>query len=216
MSDNSLDIIAEQTRSRYSRRYREMGYNVKTLGWGTVEQQQLRFDRVLQAVDISGRHVLDIGCGFGDLLDYCNERGRVPAQYTGWDINPELVDEAVRRHQGRAADFSVANLSERSECRAVADVGVMLGVLNFNLGDIYDNLDYSRMMIEKAFKAVGETLVVDFLSTCLTPGYLKEDAVFYHDPEQMLSFALELTPDVTLLHDYPPIPQKEFMLVLHR
>ena len=60
------------------------------------------------------------------------------------------------------------------------------------------------------------TLVVDFLSTSLTPDYPKEDAVFYHDPEKMLSFALGLTPNVTLIHDYPPIPQKEFMLVLHR
>lgn len=216
MTRDSLETVAEQTRSRYSRRYREMGYNVRTLGWGSVDQQRLRFEQVLRVADVSGRHLLDIGCGFGDLLDYCSERGCVPKHYTGWDINPELIEEAIRRHPGRSEDFTVVNLLERTDCPPVADVGVMLGVLNFNLGDTYNNLDYSRIMIERAFRSVRESLVVDFLSTRLTPDYPKEDTVFYHDPGEMLAFALDLTPDVTLAHDYPSIPQKEFMLVLHR
>lgn len=101
MNDNPLDIIAEQTRSRYSRRYRDMGYNVRTLGWGSVEQQRLRFDRVLQTVDVSGRHVLDIGFGFGDYVDFLAESGVGFASYLGLDINPDLIGEAHQRHQGR-------------------------------------------------------------------------------------------------------------------
>jgi hypothetical protein len=70
------------------------------------------------------------------------------------------------------------------------------------------------MMIQKAFSSVSETLVVDFLSLYRTPDYPEEDFVFYHDPSAMLTFALSLTPNVRLIHDYAPIPQKEFMLVL--
>ena len=69
-------------------------------------------------------------------------------------------------------------------------------------------------MIKKAFSAVSETLVVDFLSLYRIPDYPKEDFVFYHDPSEMLAFALELTPNVRLIHDYEAIPQKEFTLVL--
>lgn len=43
-----------------------------------------------------------------------------------------------------------------------------------------------------------------------------EDFVFYHDPAEMLNYALTVTPDVTLHHNYLPIPQKEFMLVLYK
>ena len=48
---SKLETIAKQTCSRYSQRYREMGYNVRTLGWGSTEQQELRFDRVLNTVN---------------------------------------------------------------------------------------------------------------------------------------------------------------------
>ena len=92
----------------------------------------------------------------------------------------------------------------------------MLGLLNFNLSGTCGNVDYSMMMIEKAFSCVKETLVVDFLSSHTDPNYEKEDFVFYHNPEEMLKFTLELTPNVSLFHDYPPIPQKEFMLILNK
>ena len=82
-----LKIISEQTCKRYSQRYCEMGYNVRTLGWGTTEQQELRFHRVLDVANIKERHILDIGCGFGDLLSFCQNRNITPTKYTGWDIN---------------------------------------------------------------------------------------------------------------------------------
>lgn len=92
----------------------------------------------------------------------------------------------------------------------------MLGVLNFNLKDQVDNLAYSKQAIANAFSHIDETLIVDFLSTNLTSDYPKEDFVFYHDPLEMLEFALTLTDNVKLVHDYLPIPQKEFILILSK
>jgi hypothetical protein len=59
-------------------------------------------------------------------------------------------------------------------------------------------------------------LVVDFLSTYRTPDYPQEDFIFYHDPKIMLDFALNLSANVVLKHNYAAIPQKEFMLFIYK
>lgn len=206
--------ISKSTVRRYSKRFKSLGYNVRTLGWGTEEQQQYRFEQVVCAVDVNDKSVLDIGCGFGDLKTYCDEVKQTPSSYIGWDINPDLIDTASLRHAD--AKFYVVDLINNADFIPTAQVGVMLGLLNFNLKGVHDNIDYSRKMILNAFKCVTETLVIDFLSTNKTPDYPSEDFVYYHDPAEMLRFALELTPNVKLLHDYSPIPQKEFMLILSK
>jgi len=207
-----LGEIAKSTVTRYSDRFKDLGRNVRTLGWGSDEQQRYRFEQVLRGIALEGKSVLDIGCGFGDLLSYCLKAECKPKNYIGWDINPDLIAEAKKQHP--SSTFTVLNLAEQTKAYPVADVGVMLGVLNFNFKDNYDNKNFTKMMIEKAFLSVSESLIVDFLSIYRTADYPKEDVVFYHDPTEMLAFALELTPNVKLQHNYAPIPQKEFMLVL--
>lgn len=209
---DELQAIAKSTIARYSDRYKKLGRHVHTLGWGNEVQQCYRFSQVFRATTLEKKHVLDIGCGFGDFYSSCNEAGYNLTHYTGWDINPDLIQEAKKQHS--ASTFNLVNLAELEEVSPVADVGIMLGVLNLNFHQAYDNLDFSKMMIKKAFSAVTESLVVDFLSLCRTPSYPEEDFVFYHNPAEMLAYALELTPNVRLFHDYAPIPQKEFMLVL--
>ncbi len=209
--------ISANTVSRYSARFARLGYDVKSLGWGSVEQQRYRFEQTLAYPELfSGRSVLDIGCGFGDYLDYLDERAFSYREYLGLDINPDLIAEAEKRHAGSAnARFEVRNLvGEDGAQKPVADVGVMLGLLNFKLGGGVDNLAYSRMMMERAYALVGEVLVVDFLSARLTSSYPREDFVYYHDPADALKMALDIADEVVLKHDYQPIPQREFMIFL--
>jgi len=210
--NDELLAIAKSTVARYSDRYKKLGRHVHTLGWGSEEQQHYRFAQVLRAASLDAKSVLDIGCGFGDFLSSCSDAGCRLEHYTGWDINSDLIAEAKQQHP--SSSFAVLNLAEQEKLEPVAEVGIMLGVLNLNFKEAYDNMAFSKMMIEKAFSSVSATLVVDFLSIYRTPDYPEEDFVFYHDPAEMLAFALELTPNVRLLHDYSPIPQKEFMLVL--
>ena len=215
----SLHEISEETVSRYSARYCRYGRDVRTLGWGTRDQQQYRFS---QAVDAYGAireaSILDIGCGFGDLLGFLRSKGDFDGQYIGWDINEALIQEAVKRYADvPAVSFEVMDILQSPQVvEPVADVGVMLGLLNFNLGAAADNCAYSELMIRKASAFVKKALIVDFLSSYRDPGYPKEDFVFYHEPERMMSFALSLTDNVACKHDYAAIPQKEFMLVVYK
>lgn len=215
---NNLDLIAAQTVQRYTDRYNKLGKHIRTLGWGTEQQQQYRFAQTLAATDFNGKSLLDIGCGFADLNSFVKSQNIALKSYTGWDINPSLVKEATSAFSDDDnVSFACQNITELADNQQpVADIGVMLGLLNFNLKDQADNYEYSRLCLEKVFNCVGEVLVVDFLSTELTPDYAKEDFVFYHNPAKMLEMALSLTPKVVLKHDYEPIPQREFMLFLYK
>ncbi len=214
---SSLSQISEMTIDRYSKRYKNLGYDVHTLGWGSVEQQNYRFSRTLSIdSDIRNSTVFDIGCGFGDYFDYLFENNKIPSNYTGFDINEDLLKEARKRHNHfdnvsfEKFDLTIAPKDER------ADIVVMLGVLNFNLNDKFNNYEYSCNMIKNAFEMTKGILIVDFLSTKLDESYPKEDFVFYHDPLKMLEFAFTLSDNVVLKHNYSPIPQKEFMLFIYK
>jgi SAM-dependent methyltransferase len=216
---NPLEDISQSMIVRYSKRYSQMGYDVKTLGWGSKEQQKFRFRQAINSINFDQpKSVLDIGCGFGDLFALLLADKKPIKKFTGWDINPDLIGEAnkIWGLSNVPNEFNVVNLTNHVCEKPLADIGFMFGVLNLNLKENFDNYAYSKLFIENAFSAVKEVLVVDFLSTHLTPDYPKEDFVFYHDPIKMLEFAFTLTPNVALKHNYAPIPQKEFMLFLYK
>jgi 2-polyprenyl-3-methyl-5-hydroxy-6-metoxy-1,4-benzoquinol methylase len=212
-----LNQISQSTIDRYSRRYNQFGLDIKTLGWGSTEQQHYRFLNTLSASDFTNKTILDIGCGFGDYANFLDQEKLKIKSYDGWDLNSDLIDES-NKNKSSNSTFNVFNLSTDNldDHKDKYDIAVMLGLLNFNLKSQQTNLEYSKLMIKKAFDVVKEVLIVDFLSENLFPGYPKEDFVFYHNPAQILDFALTLSEKVLLKHDYKPIPQKEFMLYIYK
>lgn len=210
----TIRSIEDETVERYSERLEEIGEDPRALGWDTEENQQTRFQAFTEAIDLDGRRVLDIGCGFGDFATFLDGQGVQMESYEGWDVNPDLLDVARNRHPNR--EFETRNVALTSPPpEPVADVGVMMGVLNFRL-DTVANPDYAQHVIERAWPFVSEALLVDMLSTHRTPSYPKEDFVYYYDPGVMMDRVAHLTQDIFVKHDYPPIPQREFILGLKR
>ena len=215
---DKLKEISKSMIERYSNRYRELGYDIKTLGWGSEDQQHYRFTQTLQTgLDLNGKEILDIGCGFGDYSNFLVDSNISFSSYLGVDINSDLINEAKFRHNNISdRDFCVLDLTKNPKQKPMADIGIMLGLLNLNLKGDMDNYEYSFNMIKNAFSLVTETLIVDFISTRKNSEYPAEDFIFYHDPVRVLEFANSLTDNFSLKHDYLPVPQKEFMLFLHK
>lgn len=213
-----LSEISANMVKRYSERYSRLGYDVKTLGWGSLEQQQYRFSQSLSAISsFTDKHILDIGCGFGDYYKFLKKAGFKPKHYTGFDLNPDLINEAKKQNAlEQNVEFYVSNIFEKELHEPKADIVVMFGVLNLALAGVIDNYEYSFKAIESAFSLTKDFIVVDFLSSVLDTSYIKEDFIFYHDPVKMLEFALKLSPKVALKQDYFSIPQREFMLFIYK
>ncbi len=128
--------LNERMIERYSSRYRMMGYDVRTLGWGSVEQQIYRFSQTLQSnFDFANKRIVDIGCGFRDYAAFLLSNRIEFESYLCVDINPDLIKEAETRYLDHGnIDFKVFNLNEsKALFTPLGDIGVMLGVLNLNL-----------------------------------------------------------------------------------
>ena len=214
---STINYLNISTVNRYSKRLKKIGYDVKTLGWSSTDDQRYRFDQVLRLLPTEIDSLVDIGCGFGDFLDHINVSHINCKSYEGWDVNKYFIDYSNQKYQKtKNAKFFVKDILKFKEKTKVASHGIILGLLNFNWKDKFDNLTLTKKMISKAFSIVEESLIVDFLSVNLTKSYPKEEDVFYHDPGEILNFCLTLSNNVHLIHDYSPIPQKEFMISLRK
>jgi SAM-dependent methyltransferase len=214
MDSSDFKSISEATIRRYSERYQQYLHDIKTLGWGSTEMQEYRFQQAINKLDLSNKSVLDIGCGFGDLFNYLNKNDFPFDKYIGWDINPDLIENTLIKEGN--VELDVFDIALKKPEKQVADIGMMFGLLNWKLENEEKNFTYSMQLIKNAFEAVSETLVIDFLSTNYYSGYPVEDFVFYHDPAIMIKKVTEISNNFEIVHNYDPIPQKEFMLFIHK
>ena len=209
-----LTQVDSRVVERYSNRLRQFGVDPRTLGWDRQESQFARFGIASQTLSFGGRSVLDLGCGLADFYEHLRQDPvTTPASYSGVDINPDLVEVCRKRFPD--ARFDVRNVLRDPYGDERWDVVTMFGLLNLRFSE-FSNEDYAQQFIAEAFRMCKEALVVDMLSNWTDVAYPQEDFVYYYEPTAMLEFSLSLTPHVTLRHDYPSIPQREFMLVLRR
>ena len=83
-------------RKFYKEHLQKYGEDIRGLGWFEKEEYQRRFQIAIKGLDLSGRQILDIGCGFGGLYDAIE---RFPGiRYFGIDILPEMIQIARKRH----------------------------------------------------------------------------------------------------------------------
>lgn len=188
----------------YEERFKEHGYSYKTLGWGSVESQILRFQILADIADLKNASVCDIGCGFGDLYPYLlNRFGKL--DYFGIDICPTLIEEAQKQFpQGK---FEVRNILDNPS-QEKFDYVLSSGVLNFKTGP--DHLDYVHKMVKAMYSMCKKGLAVNFL-TKYVDYELEKD--FHFSPETAFSMAMKYSRWVTLKHNYPLY---EFTLFIYR
>lgn len=204
--------INKNALERYQKRYYELGEGPRTLGWGCQEDQLERFQAMCDNYDFEGKTVMDVGCGFADWYSFLLSRG-ISCNYIGVDIIPEFIECCQKKY--RDASFIHADIMLEADKLPEADVVLTNGTLNFKQ-TLVDNLVYTNDFMKVAFNKARDVVIMDFLSTYLTPDYQKEDFVYYHDPKQVLEMAFEYSNNLKLVHNYKPIPQKEFMLFLYK
>ncbi|MFQ5647448.1 MAG: class I SAM-dependent methyltransferase, partial [bacterium] len=177
----------------YESRYQQYGYNVKTIGWGNIESQRLRFKVLTKIADLNDCRICDLGCGFGDLYPYLKEHFE-NIHYLGIDLSEKLIKEAKQRHP--EADFRIANILETPEPEKV-DYVLSSGALSFKLENQTEHVEKMlKAMMDMSTKGVA----VNFLSSYVDYQLEKN---FHFSPEAAFSLGRKLTRFVTIRHDYP-------------
>lgn len=185
----------------YAERLQEFGATPRGVDWNSADGQALRFERLLQLVDDAPAEasLLDVGCGYGALLDTMRTRG-LPLDYRGFDISAEMVAAATARH---AADphcaFTTDPLALRPATYAVAS-----GIFNVKLHHAASDWhDYVLATVASLDAASERGFAFNMLSTYSDPER-RRDTLYYADPLEMFDLCKRrYSPRVALLHDYP-------------
>jgi SAM-dependent methyltransferase len=177
----------------YVQATQQHGAGFKSLLWASPRTQQARFDALLRVCDFRGRQVLDAGCGRADLLDYLLRLGIEVEHYTGLEAVAALAEVARRKQHPRALIIEADYVRQPHRLLAAADVIIFCGSLNtFDDKTFYDTL-------AMAYSAATEIVAFNFLSS---PRLAGADWLSWHRPEEVVAFAQQLTPEVTMLNDY--------------
>jgi SAM-dependent methyltransferase len=84
----------------YEEKLKVFGANCKGLAWKNQKEVNLRYNIMLDMLYFIKKKnisLLDLGCGFGGLLQVINKR-KLSINYTGIDISPIMISEAKKKY----------------------------------------------------------------------------------------------------------------------
>ena len=166
---------------------------VRSLLWEDRRAQEVRFEAIARSCPMDGLHVLDVGCGHGDLLTYLRAHGVFPARYTGVEAaGPSRRFARLRRQENVriiAEDFVRAP--------GVLDVGADAVVFSGSL-NLLRSPEFYRI-VRLAWAATGQYLAFNFLDSHVLTGarWLR-----WHRRETVVRFAEGLARSVIVDHSY--------------
>jgi len=194
-----------ETRLWYEDKVRRYGYDHRGLGFRTRSSQEKRFDALTRIGSLDGRRVLDVGCGFGDLLAFLLERRMKPI-YTGLDICAPMIARCHQRFPVVSGIFAVADALEYRP-RIPYDYVLASGIFGLGAEGARERI---RPTLTRMFEWCTSGVAVNFLSARTAE---KVPNRLYVDPAEALDLAFALTPCVRIDHDYLP---NDFTLYLQR
>jgi SAM-dependent methyltransferase len=179
----------------YADKVRRYGFDHRGLGFRTQTSQHKRFDAAIAMGELDGASLLDVGCGFGDLLDYLAQRRIRPREYVGLDV----CEPMIRRCRERFAthEFVVGDVLAY-EPRREFDYVIASGIFGLDAEGARERI---RPTLERMFAWARIGLSANFLSR-RSPA--PAEGRVYVEPTEVLAMALEITPAVRLDHSYLP------------
>ena len=189
------DLAREYVISFFDRALMMYGDSPDAVRW-TPEGQQKRYECLLAIDnDLSGKKILDYGCGKGDFYQFLKDRN-ISAEYTGYDINENLISLAEKKFPD--CTFKVFDI-EKDNLIKEFDYIILCGVFNLKIQHIEDSI---KNILIHLFKQCRIALAFNALSA---HDPKKSYELNYLYPEDMMKFAFnQLSPYVSLLHDRIP------------
>ncbi len=179
----------------YNTRYEEYGRQIKTVGWGSKDDQLLRFEILFRGLNPKGKTILDVGCGLGDLIPFLNDKTRGDYQYIGIDVTSNLIVDSKEKYGKSGIDFFVGDIF--SLPLPAVDIAVLSGALSLKAKGIEK---YAIDTMEKMFDLSREAVSLNFLTKYVDFELEKNQ---HYQPEDVFSSAKKLSNRVNLIHDYP-------------
>lgn len=193
-SDRVLDQIA----GLYSGSLAEHGAGPRGVGWPDAASHRLRFDQLASIVgDEPSVSVADLGCGYGALYEYLEERlGERLRAYVGYEISPGMATAARSRLRDPRA-----RVVESGDPSVPVDYSFACGPFNVRLDVPEPDWDAH---VKSRLKALAGTSRAGIAFNLLTTEVdWRDPKLFYADPDEYVAFCRsELSDEVELLSGY--------------
>lgn len=201
MSSSDTKVF-KKISSYYDQLVNQYGHSPRACDYGNPLSQQTKFRTLSEVMDLTGKTILDVGCGMGDYADYLTGRFR-DFTYSGIDISPKMVETARQAHP--SLDIQMGNIIKDAMGRF--DVITANGIF-YLLGPGAPTL--MKEMVARMYALSIRAVAFNSLSSW---AHDKEEGEFYADPLETTEFCRQLTPWVVLRHDYHP---RDFSVYLYR
>ncbi len=182
------------------------GHSPRALFWESRGVQWVRFKALAEIGVEPGDSLLDVGCGFGDLRSWLLGQD-IEVEYTGLDLSPDLIEKAKAIHA--KGEFIAGDIFDLDAKPQSFDWVLLSGALNWQLDD---GGDYARRVIARMYKLCRKGVAFNMLNTNYWKGRSLHELVAF-DPDEMLAFCKEISPNCTLRNDYL---DNDFTIYLHR
>jgi len=146
--------------------------------WSSRSAQEKRFEALLDIGNLTDTEILDVGCGYGDLLSFINKNNIEIKKYTGVDIVPEIVKKARELHPN-------VNIEVRDIQKDVIEEESFDYVFGSGIFALEDKnwSNYTINMLKEMLKICRVGVAVNFLK-----GQGKNDTLMRLDPNLTLEF----------------------------
>lgn len=166
------------------------GDDMAVLEYPDEAVQQKIFQHAVEKFDLTGRKILDVGCGLGYLKKYLDVQGVRYRSYVGVDLSEKMIAGARKRFGDY---FERRDVLAQPFAENEFDVVFLLSVLGYPISD--DPFGYMSALLRELFRVGREGLVF----THLAPGRRQESSDFTVAPEDMAHWCRQnLSHDVTL------------------
>jgi len=190
-----IDIL----KKHYEPRLAKYSDNSTVLDWENEDAQYKRFVAMTDNLELSGRTLLDVGCGCGDLYDWMYKQ-KIEADYCGVDILEQMVERAKDSYPKAVffcADIFDSNFNcESVLCRERFDVTFTSGIFNLNAGN---NEAFLRKAVPVLSAMSNEAFVFNLLDPA-SPN--KDESYFYFEPDAAIELASGFADKISLIQGY--------------
>lgn len=198
-------MLNEDIVAYYQKRMSRFEGHAEQCGWVSRFTQELRFEAVTSGWDLTSASLLDVGCGYGDLLGYLAKH-HSNLRYTGVDLIPNFIDVAKKEHPSGTfiqGDFFDQQMS-------AYDYVLAIGTFNHATPNPYMHIKDALIHMFAHCKIAAGAAILSALSP---PELRRSKAFFYYDPIKVFQIALQITPFVEFKTQYLP---NDFSVTLYK
>lgn len=191
-----MNELLNKIENLYDTSLQEHGVDSKSVGWENHDLHQLRFKKLVSQIDNKTEiTVNDLGCGYGAMYNYLNEKFKLKTYY-GYDISEHMLDKAREHIKDKKCEW-ICN----SKLNTVADYTFISGIFNVKFDT---NIEEWTKYILSVLDNVNEYSSKGFSFNLLT-SYVdyKKEHLYYGDPTFFFDYCKKnYSKKVALLHDY--------------